>query len=296
MADASTPRCVLLGRSGFFAPALAKHLAPRVGARLRVVGSAEIDLTMDGSADRLAELIDHETILIVPARAPRGSDPLITFAADIAIATNIARAVLSARPLRCVYFSSTAVYGDATTNLAITEDAPLAPNSLYAHAKVAAEGALRHAAERAGVPLLILRPCMVYGPGDTARPYGPGGFLHSAVREGKVRVFGDGSELRDYLFVSDLAEIAIALALGGASGVLNLASGTSHSFQQVLEAVRAVAGHPIEVVNTPRERPRTDQRFDLTRLHAALPSLRFTPLDVGLTRTRAVVSAAPERS
>ncbi|AMV25618.1 dTDP-glucose 4,6-dehydratase [Gemmata sp. SH-PL17] len=292
----AAPRCVLLGRAGFFATALAARLRPLLGDRLRVVGSAELDLTSAGSADRLGEIVDGDTVLIVPARAPRGPDPFRTFTDDVAIATAVARCVVARRPRRCVYFSSSAVYGDATCHAAITEQTAVAPSALYGVSKLAAEGVIRHAAERAAVPLVTLRPCMVYGPGDTTRPYGPGAFLHSALHSGKVQVFGDGSEVRDYLFVRDLAEITAALAFNGSPGVYNLATGQSHSFRQLWAHLRALVGRPFEVVSVPRDRARTDQTFDIARLRAALPDLRFTPLEKGLADTVASVPGAGDRS
>jgi nucleoside-diphosphate-sugar epimerase len=255
-----------------------------------------LDLTSPLAADELASRLGPATTLIVTARARVSSDPFRTFTDDIAIAANVARCLIANPPRRCVYFSSTSVYGDVASNLAITEETPLAPNSLYGTSKVAAEGTLRHAADRADVPLFILRPCMVYGPDDPSSSYGPGRFVRSVLQDGKVRVFGDGNELRDYLFVRDLVNITLALAFDGSPGIYNLASGTSHSFQQILTCLRDIISDPFSVVTVPRDRPATDQRFDTSRLRGALPNIRLIPLEEGLAETVAACAVPAGRS
>src|SRR5262249_36771981 len=141
-----------------------------------------------------------------------------------------------------------------------------------------------------GVPLLVLRPCMIYGPGDRSAAYGPPGFLRSVLRDGKVRLFGDGSELRDHVYIDDLVEITVAL--GEYDGAYNLVSGHRPSFQAALACLRRFAPRAFEVVSMARDRPKTDQRFDPARLRAAAPGFRFTPLEEGLRLTCAAALAA----
>jgi UDP-glucose 4-epimerase len=288
---ATRGRIVLLGCRGFIGAALLERLR-RQGHPAEGISSATLDLAAPDAAGRLADSVDEATTLIVTSRAAPGPDPLRTFADDMAIAMNLARCLALRRVRRFVYFSSTSVYGDGVTNLAITEDSPQAPTTLYGVAKAAAEGVLRHAARKAGVPLLVLRPCMIYGPGDRSTAYGPPGFLQSILREGKVRLFGDGSELRDHVYIDDVVEITAALALGGYDGAYNLVSGRSHSFQEVIACLRRFAPRAFEVVSVARDRPKTDQQFDPARLRAAAPGFRFTPLEEGLRLTCAAALAA----
>ena len=111
-----------------------------------------------------------------------------------------------------------------------------------------------------------------------------------------MRVFGDGSEVRDYLFVRDLVSIALGLSLGGAEGVFNVATGTSHSFADLLSHLRALMGIPLVVESVFRDRPRTDQTFDVSKLRATLPGVAFTTLRDGLAATVADATTAPGAS
>ena len=269
-------RVVLLGGSGFIGSALCERLKQIEGCEVRAFSSTSLDLTAAGASARLASELDGDTVLVLTSRVPHAP------AADVVLAANVAACLSSVR--RCVYFSSSAVYGERT-NRAVTEQTPPRPTTPYGTAKLAAERLLREAAGRAGVPLVVLRPCMVYGPGDPSIAYGPGRFLQAILRGESVRLFGDGSELRDYLFITDLVEATLALTFGGPAGIYNLATGVSHSFQALLACLRSVSGRAFDVVSVPRDRPPTDQCFLPARLLSVLPGFRFTPLEAGLAWT-----------
>ncbi|HBK78597.1 MAG TPA: hypothetical protein DDZ83_02750, partial [Nitrospinae bacterium] len=97
--------------------------------------------------------------------------------------------------------------------------------------------------------------------------------------------YGDGGELRDFLFVEDVARAAIRFAFEDGEGTYNAVTGESVSFGEILDCLRAVTGEDFEILRMERNRPRIDQRFDPAKLMAALPGFRFTPLEEGLRRT-----------
>jgi UDP-glucose 4-epimerase len=270
---------VLLTSSGFVGGALRSRLEP---GRIIALTSRSHDLLRPETADRLAALLDCETHLLVTARMPAGSDPLRTLADETTAVRCVGQAIRKGRPAHVTYFSSTAVYGDAVSNRAITEETLPAPASPYAWGKLIGETILRQACEQARVPLLVLRPCMIYGPGDRSPAYGPTRFLDTIRREGTVRLFGDGSEMRDYIYIDDLVEITLRLALDSrAAGVYNLTGGAA-SFRELIEECRAACGLSFDVIEQERMRPPSDQVLLADRLRRTLPGFRPTPLAAGL--------------
>lgn len=280
-----------MGSTGFIGAALMDQFRQHSDLEVEGYQSADLDLTSPDAGHALAELVDDRTILIVTARARRGTDSFEALSSDIAIATNVARCVSSKKVRKCLYFSTLSVYGDAATDLSITEQTAIAPTSLYGIAKFAAECILRQVTEPAGIPLVVFRPCKVYGPGDTSQEYGPARFISSILSGEAIRLFGDGSELRDCLFIRDLVAIISQLAFGNHHGTYNLASGCSHSFQEIISLLRKVTHQNFEVVNLERNRPKIDQKINPAKLLAALPGFKFTDLEDGLADTHRFLSA-----
>lgn len=284
-------KVVILGASGFVGSELMRCFQRDGTVPVVGLGSSAVDLITDEGEGKLATLLNSKTIVIVALRAHKAGDEFASFERDVAMASRVGRCLASRPVQRCVYLSSVAVYGDHTTNLAIREDAPINPASLYGISKFAGECAVRHAAKKAGVPLTILRPCMVYGPGDSSDAYGVGRFLRSALVENQVKLYGDGTELRDYVFVRDLAEIILQLALSDGEGVYNVGSGQSRSFRDIVQSLQKLMGRKLSVIELPRTRPKTDQRIDVSKLLAALPGMTFTDFERGLEESLTTFAA-----
>jgi UDP-glucose 4-epimerase len=263
-----------------------------------VVGfsSRSADLRNAEGIRNLEGAIDAKTVLICASAITRDrGDTLQTCLDNIAMAGHLGAFLEEHRPARCVYFSSDAVY--PMVDVPLTEATPVSPGgTFYAVAKFAAEGVLRRSMERGGIPLLILRPTGIYGAGDTHNSYGPNAFARSAVLRRAVRLFGEGEERRDHLYVDDCVRLVARLIDSEAVGVVNLASGVSHSFAAVLDALRRVAPFDVEVSRLPRTGPVRHREFDITHLRRLAGKFRFTSLEDGLRATLSQLrAAAPER-
>jgi nucleoside-diphosphate-sugar epimerase len=122
----------------------------------------------------------------------------------------------------------------------------------------------------------------VYGPGDTHGSYGPNLFVRSIAAERVIRLFGSGEEARDHVFIDDVATIAVRLAETDITGVLNIATGKSHTFAAVVRELQDIVPVPFLVEPLPRKVPITHRHFDTARVRKALPGFRFTELKDGL--------------
>lgn len=161
----------------------------------------------------------------------------------------------AARPIRVVYASSAAVYGDAST-LPCRDDMPLArlPLSPYSLQKIQAEDYAELYARLYGVQSLGLRYFNVYGQGQDAQsPYSGviSRFLAAYKNDAELIVYGDGQQSRDFIFVGDVAK-ANALALQTAfSGVMNIATGQAQTLLQLITAIQSAGGTPAKICFKP---------------------------------------------
>ena len=142
-----------------------------------------------------------------------------------------------------VVFSSTggAIYGECTTSA--PEDSPCEPLSPYGTAKLAAEEYLRAYNRLYETRHIALRYGNVYGPRQD--PHGEAGvvaiFLGALARGEQARIFGDGMQTRDYVYVGDVARATLA-ALGHEGGVFNVGTGRETSVAELYELCARVAG------------------------------------------------------
>jgi UDP-glucose 4-epimerase len=175
----------------------------------------------------------------------------------------VARAARLAGARRVLSASSAAVYGDPET-VPLPETARLSPMNPYGRSKLGAEGLLAEELAGSGVDFASLRFSNVYGPRQDAR--GEGGvvsiFLDTIAAGGRPRIFGDGSQTRDFIFVADVAR-AIRAALesegsladgvghsgaertaakGPADAAFNVSTGVETTLEALAEHVRKVSG------------------------------------------------------
>lgn len=149
---------------------------------------------------------------------------------------------------RLVFVSSGGcVYGPAR-RLPIDEDHPTRPVNDYGSGKLAAEAQMLEAAQRGRFDVKILRVANAYGARQRLdhRQGVVTTFLHRARQGLPLIVYGDGSVLRDFVHVSDVAE-AIACALGhtGASQTFNIGSGQATRIDALIERIERLLERPV---------------------------------------------------
>ncbi len=177
------------------------------------------------------------------------------------------------------------VYG-ASARPSAAEDDPCRPISLYGQAKLEAELHLHFLARTCGLRLLVLRPSNPYGRYQSL--HGPQGLvsviLGRIADDRPLDVWGDGSSVRDYIFVEDAARSMGELIVRGAEGTYNVGSGRGSSLIDVVRTAESITGksvalrfHPARAADVPR------LILDVTRL-AALELHHARPLDAGLQR------------
>lgn len=281
-------RIAVIGERGFIGSAIMNYVQ-RAISTFEVAGLSTTicDLTdLPQASKQLTPVLDESTVLIVCSGIKKQwGDSLDLFLKNLLMVTNLCRILETAPVKRLVFFSSAEVYGENINNLAISETTPVAPTSYYGLAKLSSELLLRKTADCLGISLLLLRPPLVYGAGDTSRGYGPSGFIWSALAGETITFWGDGSELRSMIYIDDVAEITVRLSLGSHNGVVNLADSGSVSFEELLQTIGTVMPDGIKPLSRPRTREKVDHCYDNSLLRSLVPGFRFTPIEEGIRRT-----------
>ena len=193
--------------------------------------------------------------------------PEVYFRNNTAATLSLLEAMLATGVRRLVFSSTAAVYGEPAS-VPIREDAPLQPTNPYGESKLLVEKMLTWMYQVHGFPYASLRYFNVAGAvGGRGEAHEPETHLVPLVldvaigRRDHIKIYGndyptpDGTCIRDYIHVEDLAEAHFLAfdALGhGGRFIYNLGNGTGFSVLEVIESARRVTGHPIPAQVVPR--------------------------------------------
>ncbi|MDX2970994.1 UDP-glucose 4-epimerase GalE [Kribbella solani] len=193
--------------------------------------------------------------------------PLHTYTQNVTAMVSLLEAMGEKGVRNIVFSSSAGVYGTPTEEV-VTESTRPAPESPYGESKLIGEWLLRDQAAASELHHTALRYFNVVGSGDPAvydaSPYNLFPIVCNLLTQGKVpRIYGtdhptpDGTSVKDYVHVADLARAHVAAARALEAGtalepVYNLGSGTGTSVREIMDAARRVTG----IDFTPGEGPR----------------------------------------
>lgn len=271
-------RLLVTGGAGYVGSAVTAMLL-EAGHHVTVVddlSTGHRDAVPDGAAFHHGDILDPRT-LIAATRGVPTFDAVLHFAArslvgesvveparyfrhNISTTANLIDAMRD-RGIGTIVFSSTAAVYGAPETVPISEDAPARPTNPYGASKLAADQLLGFAAAAHQIAAVSLRYFNVAG------AYAGCGERHAPethliprllrVASGEVaraEIYGtdyptpDGTAVRDYIHVADLADAhvrALTSARAGEHLICNLGNGAGFSVREVLAAVREVTGHPM---------------------------------------------------
>lgn len=246
MQDPNVKVAVVSGASGFLGGHVVEALR-RARHEVRELDRARREADFAG-----AECLIH----LAWEGSVTGSTPGQHVAADTNIShlSGLFRAAISSGVRQIVFASSGgSVYGEPEA-VPIAEDHPLRPVNSYGAAKAAAEAVGQDMCRGSGTRFVALRLSNLYGPGqrgDLGR-----GLIATAIwralKDEEIDVWGDGGQLRDYLYVADAAEAFVkALGYQGDVPALNIGSGQGISVRTAIEQVGKAIGKPARMAFRP---------------------------------------------
>ncbi len=250
------------------------------GARLHEASVIDGDAMTALLGEARPEVVFHLAAQIDVRRAVE--DPAYDAAVNVggtAVVLDAARAAGTRRLL--LASTGGAIYGDCDL-LPTPEDAPAAPISPYGASKAAAETYLALYRRLHGLSTCALRLANVYGPRQD--PLGEGGvvaiYCHAAANDKSVRVFGDGQQTRDFVYVGDVAAAFMAASQLDVPGPYNIGTGEETRVLDLVERLGLEA-------NFEPERPGEVKRsaLDPSTARAALGWRAEMTLADGLERT-----------
>ncbi|MET0134576.1 MAG: dTDP-glucose 4,6-dehydratase [Kibdelosporangium sp.] len=257
-----------------------------------VAGSSRLEFVRGDICD--AELVGtlmKGTDLVVHFAAESHVDRSILSGADFVL-TNVLgtqyllQAALDAEVGKFVHVSTDEVYGSIDEG-SWPEDHPLLPNSPYSASKASSDLIARSFHRTYGLPVCITRCSNNYGPYQFPEKVIPL-FVTNLLDGGKVPLYGDGLNVRDWLHVDDhCAGIQLVAESGRPGEVYNIGGGTELTNRELTEQLLAAVGADFSSVERVADRKGHDRRYsvDIGKISTELGYAPKMPFDQGLLST-----------
>jgi dTDP-glucose 4,6-dehydratase len=294
-------RILVSGGAGFIGSHFVKRLQ-RAGDDVVVLDK----LTYSGNRANLPDDVEfHEGDIAMPddvAGAARGCDAIVNFAAE----THVDRSILTAEDfgrtefrgtqvllehiresgIRLVQVSTDEVYGDLEAGGSSKETDRLHPSSPYSAAKAAGDLLVPAYSRTFGVNASVTRGSNTYGPNQYPEKFIPL-FVTNALDGEQLPLYGDGRQVRDWLFVEDhCSGIELVLREGAPGEIYNVGGGDEVENITVAERIIELTGADRALLRRVDDRPGHDRRYSLDT--TKLESLGWAPqttFDKGLAET-----------
>lgn len=277
---------LVTGGAGFIGSHFAKR-AISTGQRVVVLDK----LTYAGNLGNLKEIKKHPLFkfyrgdicnkrLVEKILKKEGIEIIANFAAE----THVDRSILDAEafidtdvkgafvllqaarkfPIRLfVQVSTDEVYG-SILNGSFKETDVLNPSSPYSASKAGGDRLAYAYWVTYKLPLVILRPCNVYGPNQHPEKFIPL-FITNAIEDKRLPLYGDGRQVRDWLYVTDLCEaIEFIMKKGTPGEVYNIASGNEENNLEIANRILEILGKDRGLIQHVMDREGHDRRYSMS--------------------------------
>jgi UDP-glucose 4-epimerase len=240
--------------------------------------------------DTVLEGVDYVFHLISSTNpAVSSNDPFIDIDTNVRGSVNLFELCVKHNVKKVIFLSSGGtVYGDIRSE-SISEDMVPQPRSPYGIGKLTIENYLRYFKFTNGLDYVVYRVANPYGPGQNI--HGKQGvvpiFMHKFLEHQPVTIYGDGSMVRDYLYIDDLIQLIMrSYPRQNQHSEYNLGSGQGISINDIFDNIQRCTGYSVEKNHL--DAPATfvhKSVLDISRYVGEFGAYDFTSLEKGMENT-----------
>lgn len=306
-------RIIILGAAGFIGTNLVKKLVSFENVKITVVDKREdyfkeirqldpgiIDYVVDSLefVNNYDEIVKGQDTVyhLVSTSIPTTSNQNIAdeLLANVVFSSKLLDACVRQNVKKVVFISSGGtVYGKEIT-CPISEDTETNPISSYGVQKITIEKLLYLYNYLYGLDYRIVRLANPYGPHQ--RPNGMLGavttFIYKTLQGEKITVYGDGSIIRDYIYIDNAIDGILNISNGTSEQkVFNLGTGKGTSIQELLNLIESVLGKAMKIEYTPKRNADVPINYlDMSRYERSFGKLQVISLEEGIKETAEYLS------
>jgi dTDP-glucose 4,6-dehydratase len=188
---------------------------------------------------------------------------------------------------RFIQISTDEVYGSLGPDGYFTETTSLTPNSPYAASKTAADLMVRAYVKTYGIDAIITRCSNNFGPYQFPEKLIPL-MISNAMEDRELPVYGDGLNVRDWIYVEDHCQALDVILHRGKSGeIYNIGGASERTNIEVVRTILEIVGKPESLIRFVKDRPGHDRRYamDFSKLKKELAWEPTVPFEEGIKKT-----------
>lgn len=298
----SVKNIAIIGSNGFIGSHLTETLWLKNEYNLHLFGNNDVNFFSNKLPYKKINLNDRKEIdqsfanidliyYLASATIPWSSwnNPVIELENNLMPFVNFLESITQLNVKKVVFVSSAGtVYGNSHEK--VTEDSNKLPYSPYGITKLTMEFFLNYYRVKNNLHFDIFRVSNIYGSGQNISK-GLGiinTFLEKIIDEKQVQVFGDGENIRNYVYIKDVVEL-LSLSAGSElnkSSIYNLASNDTCSIKELVTKIKNIVPENFEIVyKSSRQSDYPATHIDNSKLLGSFPDFKFTPIDEGINQT-----------
>jgi UDP-glucose 4-epimerase len=298
----SGKKIAIVGANGFIGRNLTETLMRKPGLNVHLFGKSETNIFSDKLPYTQINLMDVDQVnrhfsdmdivyYLASESIPSTSweKPILEIEKNLIPFINFLECIAKLKVKKIVFVSSAGtIYG--ASDKKVTEDSNKKPFSPYGITKLTMEYYLNYFEAKYGLSHDIYRVSNVYGDGqNTSKGLGIiNTFLEKIIREKKIDIFGNGENIRNYIYVKDVAEL-LCLSINSdtsQSNIYNLSSNDTLSIKTLVSIIKNVVKEDFEIeYRATRQSDNSVIDPDNSKITKALPGYKFSTIEEGIAKT-----------
>ncbi|AVM25809.1 dTDP-glucose 4,6-dehydratase [Bacillus pumilus] len=251
-----------------------------------IQGDITLQHELDQAFDEVYDAIIHFAAESHVDRSIESAEPFIQ--TNVLGTYRMLEAVLKGKAKKLIHISTDEVYGDLELDdPAFTEQTPLSPNNPYSASKASSDLLVKSYIHTHQLPAMITRCSNNYGPYQHEEKLIPT-IIRKAINGEKIPIYGDGQQIRDWLYVEDHARAVKQVLDNGTAGqVYNIGGGNEKTNLDLTKTILAQLGISHDRISFVEDRKGHDRRYaiDASKLKGELDWTQETSFEAGIEKT-----------
>lgn len=278
-------KVLVIGHSGLVGKDIFNKFKKKNNFLVKGISSKEINFLKENSVKKLKKYHKYEILIFCSAIKSDFGNNFKNLEQNITMINNFVKGIKIDKIKKLIYLSSNAVYGVHLNHKNINEKGTLVSDTPYSLSKYYSEKILKMTFKNNLKKLVIIRPTTIFGSNEKILANNPYGFFYKMMKRNKIKLWGNGDEIREFLYVEDLSKIIYHITTKNFFGILNI-GGFKSSYINIIKKISKMYNLNGNIVFQKRTTKKVNKSYNSNLLKKLYPSFRITSLESSLKKLK----------